>query len=389
MVLIVRCLICKKELKYSYGDASELVYHIKSEHPLIDIKRSSATRRQFEEVQRTPTKEDLESFFRNSKVLHKLVDQESQTVNDIETLDSMNDNMGVPVGVKSKRDSNDSRKSSSPSQRTYNRESQSYKSARGSNLSKELPKRSSKDESFEESFQNPGGSLFESTRKTLISRTPPDSPKRKSSNARTPPDSPRRKAQELRTPPDSPRRNSLDVRTPPDSPRRDSEVRKQVELSSRKVMNVRTSVPSPREKSMEPRSKTVNPREATPLANGKHTRYDTVDLEVQEIETTLNDSTIKKNKLYRTSLQKWRPGGERITCPNCGETKQPIIRAHTERVAHSAFGASLIATCWPFCLAPCLFPEPFLEFIHCSVCDHYLGKYDHKQRLLSPNINNK
>lgn len=377
MVLTVRCLICKKELKYSYGDASELVFHIKSEHPLIDLKRSSESKKQFEEVIRTPTKEALESFIRNSKVLYNLVDQDSQTVNVDNIPESMDETFqDIPV-AKSKRDSKDSRKSSSSPPRTSNRESKSYKSARNSSISKELPKRTSKDESsFEESFKVPEGLIFESTRNSTNARTPPDSPKRKSLNSRTPPDSPRRKSLDLRTPPDSPKRNSM-------------EVRKTVEISSRKNMDVRTPVTSSREKSVEYRNEKSNSLEASLLKNGKQTRYYTGNSEVLETETTIDESNINKNKLYRTSLQKWRPGGEKITCPNCGETRKPIIRAHTERVAHSSFGASLIATCWPFCLAPCLFPEPFLEFIHCSVCDHYLGKYDHNQKLLSPNTNNK
>ena len=322
---------------------------------MVDLRRSSEPKKLSEEV---PTKEALESFIRNSKVLHKLVNQDSQTVDADNIQESMDESMlDVPVANKSKRDSKDTRKSSSSSQRPSNRDSKSFRSARDSSISKDLPKRTPKDESsFEESFKVPDGSIFESTRKSL--------------GARTPPDSPRRKYKVVRSPPDSPRRNSL-------------ELEKTVELSSRKFMDVRTPVASPKT------PPTSNPREATPLANDKHPRYTTGNSEVQETETAIDDSTIKKNKLYRTSLQKWRPGGQKISCPNCGETRQPVIRAHTERVAHSAFGASLIATCWPFCLAPCLFPEPFLEFIHCSVCDHYLGKYDHQQKLLSPNTNSK
>lgn len=39
-----------------------------------------------------------------------------------------------------------------------------------------------------------------------------------------------------------------------------------------------------------------------------------------------------RRKLYKTSIEKWRPGNTKITCPRCGSTRTPTIRKQSQRV---------------------------------------------------------
>ena len=363
MVLIVRCLICRKEFIYSSRDASELVLHIKIEHPLIDVKKSFVFKKPSEDIHKTLTKEALEIYIKNSKVLNKLVDQEAQTL-DVDNELIMDERMIDPVASKRIKESIERSHGSSKISHRPDRESvKSYNSPRDNSVSKELAKRISKEVSPVESFRTPAESIESPTESLFESK---------------------RISTELKTPLESPTRNFTPAEL---TTRKSTEVRPLVESPTRKSTPAKLN---PRETTLQANGKHHIPshRESTPLTFGRHQRYSTDNSAVLETPTEIGDSsTMKRNKLYRTSLQKWRPGGSKIMCPNCGENRQPIIRAHTERVSNSAFGASLIATCWPFCLAPCLFTEPFLEFIHCSVCDYYLGKYDHKQSVLVPNTN--
>lgn len=78
MVLVVNCLICKKELNYSQGDSSELIHHMKKEHPLLSKSGKNS------EVNLQGNKREIErdmasSLSRNSKALQKLIDEEVQT----------------------------------------------------------------------------------------------------------------------------------------------------------------------------------------------------------------------------------------------------------------------------------------------------------------------
>lgn len=71
MVLVVKCLICGKELNYSQSDPTELIQHVKTEHPLK--KKSKAD-------QQERVKNDLsQSLKRNSVSLKHLIDKEIQT----------------------------------------------------------------------------------------------------------------------------------------------------------------------------------------------------------------------------------------------------------------------------------------------------------------------
>jgi hypothetical protein len=89
--------------------------------------------------------------------------------------------------------------------------------------------------------------------------------------------------------------------------------------------------------------------------------------------------------LFKTTIEKWRPGGGRISCPSCGNQRIPVIRSHTDTFTESPFVASLSLHCWPFCCLPCLFPPPNKEYLHCSVCEEYLAFFDHRTGKIMPN----
>ncbi|XP_055543755.1 uncharacterized protein LOC129729269 [Wyeomyia smithii] len=90
--------------------------------------------------------------------------------------------------------------------------------------------------------------------------------------------------------------------------------------------------------------------------------------------------------LYRTTLNNWRPGGLKITCPVCGKNRYPVIQSHHEHNSKSSWLVSILACCWPFCCLPCCFPKPKREFLHCSVCDAYLAMYDYDRDCIQPNF---
>lgn len=78
MVLVVKCLICNKELSYSHCDPSELILHVKTEHPLVGqrVRKAEESRRESKEK----TRNDLQhSLKRNSDSLRSLIDKEIQT----------------------------------------------------------------------------------------------------------------------------------------------------------------------------------------------------------------------------------------------------------------------------------------------------------------------
>lgn len=75
MVLVVRCLICGRELPYSQSDPSELIQHVKTAHPLAD-KRSRTTH---DSPKKKVEKDLRQSLDLNSEAFRKLIDKEIQT----------------------------------------------------------------------------------------------------------------------------------------------------------------------------------------------------------------------------------------------------------------------------------------------------------------------
>lgn len=78
MVLVVKCLICNKALSYSHCDPSELIQHVKLEHPLLGQRSKKSEEKQREARERAAN--DLKhSLKRNSDSLRSLIDREIQT----------------------------------------------------------------------------------------------------------------------------------------------------------------------------------------------------------------------------------------------------------------------------------------------------------------------
>lgn len=77
MVLVVKCLICHKELPYTQTDPSELINHVRTEHPLA----SHRSRKSVKEIQsrKARAQNDLQNLKRNSASLKSLIDKEIQT----------------------------------------------------------------------------------------------------------------------------------------------------------------------------------------------------------------------------------------------------------------------------------------------------------------------
>lgn len=77
MVLVVRCLICGKELPYAQSDPSELINHVKTEHPLAGQRTRNS---QSDKSTRKTIEKDLrQSLDLNSETFGKLIDKEIQT----------------------------------------------------------------------------------------------------------------------------------------------------------------------------------------------------------------------------------------------------------------------------------------------------------------------
>ncbi|XP_037050673.1 uncharacterized protein LOC119084701 [Bradysia coprophila] len=95
----------------------------------------------------------------------------------------------------------------------------------------------------------------------------------------------------------------------------------------------------------------------------------------------------KRRRFYKTSVETWKPGRDKILCPKCDAIVRPIIRRSADRVSHSSVGAALIMTCWPFCFFPFLFPAPVQENLHCSICGYYFGSYDYQNQKMNIRMN--
>uniref|UniRef100_A0A182NFG8 LITAF domain-containing protein n=1 Tax=Anopheles dirus TaxID=7168 RepID=A0A182NFG8_9DIPT len=89
--------------------------------------------------------------------------------------------------------------------------------------------------------------------------------------------------------------------------------------------------------------------------------------------------------LYQTSLSSWRLGGRPICCPNCGATRMPIVRAHSNGVTWSSTVASCFLFCWPLCCLSWFLSQPTSEYLHCVRCDQLLGEHDIKAEAIVPN----
>ncbi|XP_055838912.1 uncharacterized protein LOC129906942 [Episyrphus balteatus] len=104
-----------------------------------------------------------------------------------------------------------------------------------------------------------------------------------------------------------------------------------------------------------------------------------------KITTPLTPRSPQKRKMYKTSIEKWRPAKGMIYCPKCGAHKKPIIKSRSEKLSYSTVGAACILTCWPLCFLPCFFQGPSRDYLHCAECHNFLGMYDKQRNCVRPN----
>ncbi|CAG9769903.1 unnamed protein product [Ceutorhynchus assimilis] len=86
----------------------------------------------------------------------------------------------------------------------------------------------------------------------------------------------------------------------------------------------------------------------------------------------------RKTCIFKTSVETWKPGPLRVSCPHCGALARPCIRRQRNRVAYSPLGAFCLLVCWPVCFLPFLMPESSQIQLFCKECGAFLGEYDRK-----------
>lgn len=311
MVLVVKCLICNKELTYTQCDPSELIAHIKREHPSVG-KRSGKPATVHKEAktksERRVESDIRESLIKNSTSLENLIDKEVQTNIVWNNFEMINRKQQVD--------------SISPSQLSKGFASDSNVTVLNQQMSST---QQSKDSS--------------SSSKVTVVRKP-------SSSTPTP-------------------------RQTVSSPARLSDVKK---------VSKKTS-PNQRKEQLSRERIQMNVGNDSPVVYTPNESF--------KPNEQASSSERKRVKFYKTSIERWQPvGDDKIHCPRCLSHKRPIVRTHTERVTESSFVSTLLMTCWPFCLSPCLFPEPTHEKLHCPVCNLHLGTYDHQRKtvMLNPKL---
>lgn len=328
MVLVVKCLICHKELPYKQSDPSELIEHVRTEHPLASRRSRQSVEKSHE--RKAKTENDLGSLKRNSASLRSLIDKEVQTDfvwNHFVKMNNHEDSQRLSKD--SPRPSKDSQRSSKDTKRHLNVTVIKKKPERNHQRTLSPPRLN--DEYKTESADNP----------------PPPKPPRTFTHRK----------------PDG----DYSPQTLPESVcpiqevfgyQKDSENCDKIRMKAVKDSKILHS------------SKRYVKDAKTP-PNCKQ-------------ETQNNER--QHRKFYKTSIEKWRPiGDEKINCPRCQSLKRPIVRTQAEHVTASSFIATLVMTCWPFCFAPCLFPDPTHESLHCPVCNYHLGVYDHQKKVMLPN----
>ncbi|KAB0796001.1 hypothetical protein PPYR_10062 [Photinus pyralis] len=99
------------------------------------------------------------------------------------------------------------------------------------------------------------------------------------------------------------------------------------------------------------------------------------------------DSSITK-RMYKTTVETWKPGIAVLTCPSCGKTGHPIVRKQQNKITHSSLGAICLLGCWPLCFLPFMLGGSNTMNIHCKFCGQYLGTFDRKSGRMQTFDNN-
>lgn len=301
MVLVVRCLICSKELSYEKNDPSQLILHVQQEHP--QSSRNSRNSNRIKQTKDETEKILNQSLRKNSVSLNSLIDNETQT-------DIVWNNLFMKM--------NQQQQTSGPS--------------------KSSPRASKETQNNERASKESIVSRKSDTKVLLRSPSP-----------------------QLREVVSSPSRFSDELHQ---------------KFHERTPLKASTPIKPTTTKHMRDRERVQ--LEVGDKAKVLFTR-DKDDKRVLKADE-------KRVKFYKTSIERWRPvGDEKIHCPRCHAHKRPVVRTHTEHVTESSFTTTLLMTCWPLCMSPCLFPEPTQENLHCPVCNYHLGFYDHVKKVVLSN----
>ncbi|KAF7267725.1 uncharacterized protein LOC143203915 [Rhynchophorus ferrugineus] len=81
-----------------------------------------------------------------------------------------------------------------------------------------------------------------------------------------------------------------------------------------------------------------------------------------------------KPTVFKTTVESWKPGPLRVTCPRCQHLDRPCIRHQRNRISRSALGALCLLLCWPVCFMS----ESSRIHLFCRRCHAFMGEYDRK-----------
>jgi hypothetical protein len=388
MAFVVKCLLCEKDLNFDRADPTLLWEHISNEHPLFNSKsRNSEESQESIEILKNNSggnSKDLNNF------LEKSVQTDSIDWSDYFKKKGMGDfdSKKPPDQARSpreseefhdiplSRDSRDSRNSKNPESSIKsdetNKATTSQEAHRKSKESNEVP--------ISKNPLNRDGSRFNKLLESLEKKSPERGNKQKPEDQAAGTSSKKHSDQHISL------KCPLKRIAHSKDPGKTQLLKDHSSLTSSSGQSARTSRDFFIEKKIASRetgrSKLLYQRKYKPV---KPIVQDTSKLNPEEKQEILQLAN-KKVKYYKTSIEKWRPGGAKIICANCGAKGRPVVKSRTSRQTSSALGASLILTCWPFCLAPCLFSAPKEECLHCATCNFYLGTYDHQRAVIKPNM---
>jgi LITAF-like zinc ribbon domain len=334
MVLVVKCLICGKELNYSKSDPNELIIHVRNEHPYT----SKAPKRNL------PLKHKSQEDLRRTS---------AQTLKSIESLIQKTDLKpvgGTSVKRMTKRLSNDSAKSFqsaySDSDEHFTTPMQTLSTIKEDDVVKAPSLRALKyNGTSAERGSSPTPAPRRHNRTATITANPNDQTPLLREISPKPP--PRRRPV---TVPGKPHGGMPHKHVSLRSPNRSRDTIDVVAGKGAKVLYTKEH------------DDANNPHHSSPPDNHE------------------------KKKSFKTSIERWRPvGDKKVQCPRCHSIKRPIVKTQTERFYESSLVSTVMMTCLPLCFSPCFVPLPAHDNLFCKVCNYHLGIYDHKKQLVFTN----
>ncbi|KAF5278104.1 hypothetical protein FQR65_LT03620 [Abscondita terminalis] len=109
-----------------------------------------------------------------------------------------------------------------------------------------------------------------------------------------------------------------------------------------------------------------------------HPKQSVANFTLDNGKSTESLTASEKYRMYKTTVETWKPGISVLSCPACGKTGRPIVRKQQNKIAHSSVGAICLLGCWPLCFLPFMLGGSNVMNIHCKFCGQYLGTFDRK-----------